>query len=103
MVGRRIGSIRPRQEWQLASALSRADRAMSRAWWAIIGLRSLLPAVLSIATGIAVGAVQRHASLVVPLLVVGTAFVLLQIAGPLHTALSNNLGNRTAARLYDQL
>lgn len=96
-------SLRGRQEWQLAQALRRADPKMSRGWWTLVWIRSLLPAGLSIATGVAVGAVQRHASLVVPLCVVGVAFVVLQVAAPLHTALSNNLGNRTAATLYDEL
>ena len=50
-----------------------------------------------------VGAVERHASLAVPLAVVGVLFVLLQVLGPLHTALSANLGDRTAAWLYDEL
>jgi ATP-binding cassette, subfamily B, bacterial len=96
-------NLRTRQEWQLARALTRADRAMSRGWWSLIWVRALLPAVLSVATGVAVGAVQHRSSLVVPLCVVGIAFVVLQVVGPLHTALSNNLGNRTAAWLYDEL
>ena len=33
----------------------------------------------------------------------GVVFVLLQVLGPLHTALSANLGDRTAAWLYDEL
>lgn len=98
-----LGSLRRRQEWQLAAALRRSDAAMSRGWWALVWVRALLPAGLSIATGVAVGAVQRHAGLAAPLAVVGVAFVVLQVAAPLHTALSNNLGHRTAAWLYDQL
>jgi ATP-binding cassette, subfamily B, bacterial len=98
-----LRTARARQEYQLARALTLADRPMARGWWSLIGLRSALPAVLSVASGVAVGAVQQHASLAVPLLVVGVTFVLLQVAGPLHTALSNNLGNRTAAWLYDEL
>jgi ABC-type multidrug transport system fused ATPase/permease subunit len=35
--------------------------------------------------------------------VVGVLFILLQVLGPLHTALSANLGDRTAAWLYDEL
>ena len=34
---------------------------------------------------------------------VGVLFILLQVLGPLHTALSANLGDRTAAWLYDEL
>jgi ABC-type multidrug transport system fused ATPase/permease subunit len=63
----------------------------------------MLPAALAISTGVAVGAVERHSGLGVPLIVVGIVFVVLQVIAPLHTALSNNLGDRVAAWLYDQL
>ena len=33
----------------------------------------------------------------------GTVFVLLQVLAPVHTAISSNLGDRTAAWLYDRL
>jgi ABC-type multidrug transport system fused ATPase/permease subunit len=66
-------------------------------------VRGLLPAAFSIATGVLVGAIQHKASLAVPLIVVGVLFILLQVLAPLHTALSANLGDRTAAWLYDEL
>ena len=50
-----------------------------------------------------VSAVQSGASLVVPLAIVGIAFVLLQVLTPIHQAISANLGDRTAAWLYDRL
>ena len=34
---------------------------------------------------------------------VGVVFVLLQVLNPVHTAISANLGDRTAAWLYDEL
>ncbi len=95
--------LRVRQELHLAAALSRADRPMATGWWSLLALRGLLPAGFSIATGVLVGAIQHRASLAVPLTVVGVLFVLLQVLGPLHTALSANLGDRTAAWLYDEL
>jgi ABC-type multidrug transport system fused ATPase/permease subunit len=76
---------------------------MAAGWWALLGLRGLLPAGFSIATGVLVAAIQHRYSLAVPLAIVGTLFVLLQVLGPLHTALSANLGDRTAAWLYDEL
>src|SRR5215467_5155370 len=94
---------RARQELQLAAALSRADRPMAAGWWTLLIVRGLLPAGFSIATGVLVGAIQHRYSLVVPLIVVGILFTLLQVLGPLHTALSANLGDRTAAWLYDEL
>jgi ATP-binding cassette, subfamily B, bacterial len=95
--------LRARQEYQLAVAVRRADRTMATGWWSLLTLRGLLPAGFSIATGVLVAAVQHHADLGVPLAIVGVLFILLQVLGPLHTALSANLGDRTAAFLYDEL
>jgi ABC-type multidrug transport system fused ATPase/permease subunit len=95
--------MRARQELRLAVALWRADRPMAAGWWSLLAVRGLLPAGFSIATGVLVGAVQHRYSLAVPLAVVGLLFVLLQVLAPLHTALSANLGDRTAAWLYDEL
>jgi len=95
--------LRARQELQLATALSRADRPMAAGWWAVLGVRGLLPAAFSIATGVVVGAISHHASLAVPLILVGVLFIGLQVLGPLHTALSANLGDRTSAWLFDEL
>jgi ATP-binding cassette, subfamily B, bacterial len=50
-----------------------------------------------------VGAVQRGHSLTEPLAFAGGIFVLLQVLSPIHQALSANLGDRTAAWLYDRL
>ncbi|MGO8961938.1 MAG: ATP-binding cassette domain-containing protein [Streptosporangiaceae bacterium] len=99
----RLRRLRTRQELQLAAALGRADRAMAAGWWSLLALRGLLPAGFSIATGLLVGAIQHHDSLAVPLAVVAVLFTLLQVLGPLHSALSANLGDRTAAWLYDEL
>src|SRR6185295_13503638 len=54
-------------------------------------------------TGWLVGAVQNGASLALPLTLVGAIFVVLQILTPIHLAMSSNLGDRTAAWLYDRL
>src|SRR5215469_1585723 len=53
--------------------------------------------------GVLVAGIQHRHNLAVPLTVVGVVFILLQVLGPLHTALSANLGDRTAAWLYDEL
>jgi ATP-binding cassette, subfamily B, bacterial len=95
--------LRARQELRLAVALKRADPAMATGWWTLLALRGLLPAAFSIATGVLVAAVEHHQGLGVALAVVGVLFILLQVLGPLHTALSANLGDRTAAWLYDEL
>jgi ABC-type multidrug transport system fused ATPase/permease subunit len=95
--------LRARQEFQLAGAVRSADPAMATGWWSLLTLRGLLPAAFSIATGVLVAAIQHHQSLGIALAVVGVLFILLQVLGPLHTALSANLGDRTAAWLYDEL
>ncbi len=53
--------------------------------------------------GILVGTVQRGGTLTGPLVLAGSIFVLLQVLNPIHHALSSNLGDRTAAWLYDRL
>jgi ABC-type multidrug transport system fused ATPase/permease subunit len=95
--------LRARQEVQLAAALWQADRPMAVGWWVMLGARGLLPACFSVVTGVLVAAVQHRASLAAPLVVVGVVFILMQVLGPLHTSLSANLGDRTAAWLYDEL
>jgi ABC-type multidrug transport system fused ATPase/permease subunit len=47
--------------------------------------------------------VQGGTPLGVPLAAVGAVFVLGQVLNPIHTAVSANLGDRTAAWLYDRL
>ena len=95
--------LRVRQEVQLAAAVRRADPPMAAAWWVMLGARGLLPAAFSVVTGVLVAAVQHRATLAAPLAVVGVVFILMQVLGPLHTSLSANLGDRTAAWLYDEL
>jgi ATP-binding cassette subfamily B protein len=95
--------LHARQEWQFFGVLLAADPALAVAWWAMLVLRALLPAVFAIAMGLLVGAVQRSDALAAPLALVGAVFVLLQVLTPIHTAISANLGDRTAAWLYDRL
>jgi ATP-binding cassette subfamily B protein len=95
--------LRERNEWKFFAVLPRADRLLAYAWWTVVLLRGALPAAFAIAMGALVGAVQQGQSLFDPLVVVGVVFVLLQILTPIHTAIGANLGDRTAAWLYDRL
>ena len=92
-----------RKEWRFFAVLPKADPLLAAAWWTVLLLRGVLPAAFAIAMGALVGAVQTGGSLAVPLAFAGTVFVLLQVLGPIHRALSSNLGDRTAAWLYDRL
>jgi ATP-binding cassette subfamily B protein len=95
--------LHERNEWKFFGVLPQADRRLAVAWWLVIVLRGLLPALFALAMGNLVGAVQRGDELGVALGVVGGVFVLLQVLGPLHRAIGANLGDRTAAWLYDRL
>jgi ATP-binding cassette, subfamily B, bacterial len=96
-------SLRERKEWTFFAVLPKADRALAVLWWAALILRGVLPAVFAVAMGVLVGAVQRGDRLPGPLALAGGVFILLQILTPIHQAISANLGDRTAAWLYDRL
>ena len=98
-----LARLRRRQEWQFFGALYRADPRLAVAWWAVLVGRGLLPAGFAVATGELVGAVQADGDLAGPLATVGGVFVLLQVLTPIHQAIGANLGDRTAAWLYDRL
>ena len=95
--------LRERPEWKFFAVLPKADRTLAVAWWVLLVLRGVLPAVFAIAMGALVGAVQRRGDLAGPLVAVGAVFVLLQVLAPVHQAVGANLGDRTAAWLYDRL
>lgn len=101
--GLMIERLRGRAEWQFAGVLLHADRPLAVAWWTLLVVRGVLPALFAIAMGGLVGAVQRGAALAAPLGLVGVVFVLLQVLPPIHHAVGANLGSRTAAWLYDKL
>ena len=95
--------LRDRKEWKFFGVLPQADRLLAVLWWAVLVLRGVLPAIFAVAMGLLVGAVQHGEPLGRPLTIVGIVFVLLQVLTPVHQALSWNVGDRTAAWLYDRL
>jgi ATP-binding cassette subfamily B protein len=103
MVSRMLRRWKERQEWKFFAVLPQADRGLALAWWVVLLLRGVLPAAFAVAMGVLVGAVQRGDQLLVSLAFVGIVFVLLQVLTPIHQAVSSNLGDRTAAWLYDRL
>src|SRR6202044_1743121 len=98
-----LQSLTARKEWKFFAVLPRAAPGLAAAWWTVLLLRGILPAAFAIAMGVLVGAVQHGSSLFGPLAFAGAIFVLLQVLSPIHQALSANLGDRTAAWLYDRL
>jgi ABC-type multidrug transport system fused ATPase/permease subunit len=98
-----IARLRASAEWQLFGALHRAAPALATAWWALIVLRGLLPAAFVVVMGLLVHAVQAGAAVTLPLAAAGVLFMALQALGPVHDALSANLGARVSAWLHDRL
>jgi ATP-binding cassette, subfamily B, bacterial len=98
-----LQSLTARKEWKFFAVLPKAAPALAAGWWTVLLLRGILPATFAIAMGVLVGAVQRGHSLIGPLTFACGIFVLLQVLSPIHQALSANLGDRTAAWLYDRL
>ena len=98
-----FGRLRQRKEWMFFAVLSKADNRLALYWWAVVVLHGIVPALFAVAMGVLVGAVQRGDSLTAPLAVMGVLFVLLQTLTPIQTTVSHNLGDRTAAFLYDRL
>ncbi|HSL24442.1 MAG TPA: ABC transporter ATP-binding protein [Vicinamibacterales bacterium] len=95
--------LRRHKEWAFFALLPKADRRLAYTWWAVVLLHGIVPALFAIAMGVLVGAVERGVPVAGPLVIVGITFVLLQVLAPIQTAVSHNLGDRTAAFLYDRL
>ena len=92
-----------RDEWKYMLLLPHASAVLTFAWWFLLLARGLLPALFVVAMGVLVGAVQHGDNLVFPLALVGGMFVLVQVLSPLHLMVSQNLGSKMAAYLYDRL
>ncbi len=95
--------IRSSKLSQVAGVLPKADAPLAFLWWTVLVLRGCLPALFAVAIGSLVGSVQQRANLTGPLVTFGAIFIILQVLPPIHRAAGANLGNRTAAWLYDQL
>src|SRR5262249_46596041 len=103
MQNTRVRRLRERKEWQFFAVLANAAPGLAAMWWISLVLRGILPAAFALTMGVLAGAVGRAAALAGPLAVGGAVFVLLQVLAPTHHAVSANLGDRTAAWLYDRL
>jgi hypothetical protein len=92
-----------RREWVFFTTLPRADTGLAVAWFSVLVLRGMLPVLFAVVMGILISAVQRGTALALPLAVAGVIFIALQVLPPIHTAVGQTLGDRTAAFLYDRL
>jgi ATP-binding cassette, subfamily B, bacterial len=96
-------AVTERKEWKFFSVLPKASPRLAATWWLGLLVLGVLPAAFAVAMGVLIGAVRSGQSLVAPLAFAGGIFVLLQVLNPIHRAVSTNLGDRTAAWLYDRL
>jgi ATP-binding cassette, subfamily B, bacterial len=92
-----------RQEMVFFTALPRADVRLGTLWWLLVVLRATLPALLAVATGAVVAAVEDGGPMTASLTALGVVFVLTQVVTPLHQTVGENLGLRVSAWLYDRL
>jgi ATP-binding cassette subfamily B protein len=95
--------LRERNDWKFAGVLFRADGTLATVWWTLLILRGLLPPIFAIVMGWTIGIIQHGGDRTTSFVVMGVVFVLMQVLPPVHLAAGANLGNRTAAWLYDQL
>ena len=96
--------LRARTEWKFFSVLPRLIDRSRRCGGCCSSCAACCRRCSPSRWVLLVGAVQPGDSLATtPLIIVGVVFVLLQILTPIHQAVSANLGDRTAAWLYDRL
>src|SRR5438045_2507898 len=81
-----IERLRARNEWKFAGVLSQASGGLATAWWILLVVRGLLPAMFAIAMGGLVGAIQQGRDLATPLTLVAVEFVMRQVLSPIHHA-----------------
>jgi ATP-binding cassette, subfamily B, bacterial len=98
-----IKRLRARPEWQFFAELPKADPLLAVAWWVLLVVSGVMPAVFAVAIGVTVGAVQQNGPVSGPLALTGAVFVIMLAATPILTAVSMNLGNRLSALLNERL
>jgi ATP-binding cassette, subfamily B, bacterial len=96
-------ALTERKEWKFFSVLPKASPGLAAAWWVGLIVLGVLPAAFAVAMGILIGALRSGQPLSMPLAFVGGVFLILQVLNPIHRAVSTNLGDRSAAWLYDRL
>jgi len=95
--------LRRSAEWRLGGALYAASPRLTIAWWVLVVVRGLLPAAFAVAMGVLVAAVENGDPLGVPLAAIGFTFIAMQSLGPVHDAVSANLGAVGSSWLHDRL
>ena len=87
----------------LARANYRATPLLTVLWWALLLIRAVLPAALTLGLGALVSAIIDGRSAGPSIALVGGCFMAASVAGPLHTQLGAVVGDRTSGYLQRAL
>src|SRR6185503_2496859 len=87
-----LDRLRARPEWKFFGVLFEASPPLATAWWVLLVLRASMPALLAVATGVLIAAVENNSALTGPLTFVGIVFVALQVLTPVQQAVSAHIG-----------
>ncbi len=95
--------VRDRKEIKFFGAVWRASPGYAAAWWSLLVLRGVLPAMVSLGFGWLVSSVTRGTSLAGPLVLFGAGFTVSIVLHPIHQMVSMNLGTAVSSHLYRRL
>jgi len=98
-----LDRLRARPEWKFFGVLFEASPPLATAWWVLLVLRAAMPALLAVATGVLIAAVENNSALTGPLTFVGIVFVALQVLTPVQQAVSANVGAVASDWMNDRL
>ena len=98
-----VQRVRKSAEYQFLLLLTRVDGRLGGAWWLLILLRAVLPAVFALSMGSLITAVNDGQQVGASLYALGGLFIAMQTLPPLHAAISANLAAKTSTYLHDLL
>src|SRR5690348_12755873 len=98
-----IDRLRGREEWKFFAVLPRASRGLAWAWWGLIVVRGVLPALFAVVIAAVITAVEGGRSPTGPIVAAGVVFVAMQTLAPLHGQAGVNLGEKLSRWLHDRL
>lgn len=98
-----IKRLRQREEWQFFVQLPQASRPLAIAWYGLILVRGVVPALIAVAVGLLIAAVQRGSGITGALVLIAALIVVAQVLAPLHSQVGSSLGSQMSAWLDDRL
>lgn len=95
--------LRDRAPVALARATWQTSKPLAIAWWGLVVIRGVLPAVLALGLGALLRAVESGADTGPSLTMVAGSFAILGVSTPIHTQTGAILGDRTSGLLQSRL